>query len=55
MWNTIIKLPDYISDYKTRFIKLNSLPLMYTYDLCDILFFIKSIKKSIQFWHPNFY
>ena len=40
-------LNDYISDYKTRLIKLNLLPLMYTYDLCDILFFIKSIQ------HPS--
>ena len=28
---------DYISDYKTRLIKLKLFPLMYTYDLCDIL------------------
>ena len=38
-------LNDYVSDYKTRLIKLNLLPLMYTYDQCDILFFIKSIQN----------
>ena len=40
-------LNDYVTDYKTRLIKLNILPLMYTYDLYDILFFIKSIQ------HPS--
>ena len=29
-----------------RLIKLNLLPLMYIYDQCDILFFIKSIQNS---------
>ena len=38
-------LNDYNSDYKTRLIKLNLLPLMYTFELCDILFFIKSIQN----------
>ena len=38
-------LNDYVSDYKTRLIKLNLLPLMYIYDQCDILFFIKSIQN----------
>ena len=41
-------LNDYISDYKTRFIKLNLSPLMYTFDLCDILFFIKSMKNPFD-------
>ena len=40
-------LNDYVTDYKTRLIKLNILPLMYTYDLYDILFFVKSIQ------HPS--
>ena len=35
-------LNDYQSDYKTRLIKLNMLPLMYYCGLSDILFFIKS-------------
>ena len=38
-------LGDYSSDYKTRLIKLNLLPLMYIYELLDILFFIKSLKS----------
>jgi len=37
-------LNDYSSDYKTRLAKLNLLPLMYIYELTDILFFIKSLK-----------
>jgi len=32
-------LNDYSSDYKTRLAKLNLLPLMYIYELTDILFF----------------
>ena len=39
-------LNDYSIDYKSRLIKLNLLPLMYIYELTDILFFIKSIKTS---------
>ena len=38
-------LNDYISDYKTRLLKLELLPLMYTIELSDIMFFIKSIKN----------
>ena len=38
-------LNDYISDYKTRLLKLELLPLMYTFELSDIMFFIKSIKN----------
>ena len=41
-------LGDYTSDYKTRLIKLNLLPLMYIYELLDILFFIKSYKSPIN-------
>ena len=37
-------LNDFISDYKTRLLKLNLLPLMYIFELSDIMFFIKSIK-----------
>jgi len=40
-------LNNYISDYKTRLIKLNLLPLMYTYDLCDILFFINQFNNHL--------
>ena len=41
-------LGDYTSDHKTRLIKLNLLPLMYIYELLDILFFIKSYKSPIN-------
>ena len=41
---TKVILNDYTSDYKSRLIKLQLLPLMYMYDLSDILFFIKSVK-----------
>ena len=41
-------LGDYTSDYKTRLIKLNLLPLMYIYELLDILVFIKSCKSPIN-------
>ena len=37
-------LNDYTMDYKSRLINLNLLPLMYIYELTDILFFIKSIQ-----------
>ena len=39
-------LNDYSTDYKSRLIKLNLLPLMYIYELMDILFFIRSLKDS---------
>ena len=38
-------LNDYTSDYKSCLIKLQLLPLMYIYELSDILFFIKSVKS----------
>ena len=37
-------LNDFISDYKTRLLKLRLFPLMYIFELFDIMFFIKSIK-----------
>ena len=37
-------LCDYTSDYKSRLMRLNLLPLMYIYDLNDIMFFINSVK-----------
>ena len=39
-------LCDYISDYKSRLMRLNLLPLMYIYNLNDIMFFINSVKSS---------
>lgn len=41
-------LNDYISDYKSRLHKLLILPLMYTLDLNDIMFFIKNLKTSLD-------
>ena len=40
-------LNDYTSDYKSHLIKLHSLPLMYVYELSDILFFIKSVRSPV--------
>jgi len=37
-------LNDYTSDYKTRLLKLKLLPLMFTLNINDIIFLIKSIK-----------
>ena len=39
-------LDDYSMDYKSRLTNLKLLPLMYTYELTDILFAIKSFKTS---------
>ena len=38
-------LHDYISNYKTRLIKLQLLPLMYVLEISDIMFFITNIKN----------
>lgn len=38
-------LQDYTSDYKTRLLSLNILPLMMLYELNDIMFFIKNVKE----------
>ena len=37
-------LNDFQSDYKSRLISLDLLPLMYTYEILDILFLAKSLK-----------
>ena len=37
-------LSDYTSDYRTRLTQLGMLPLMYIYEISDILFFIKLLK-----------
>ena len=39
-------LGDYSMDYKSRLTNLKLLPLMYIYELTDILFAIKSFKTS---------
>ena len=38
-------LNDYTSNYKHRLISLHLLPLMYFYELQDILFFIKNLQQ----------
>ena len=38
-------LSGFSSDYKTRLISLNLLPLMYTYELTDILFLVKQLQS----------
>jgi len=38
-------LSDYRSCYKQRLIQLKLLPLMYVYDLADIMFFVKALKS----------
>jgi len=46
-------LRDYNSDYRTRLLKLDLLPLMYLLDFCDIGFLYKSTKAAIcPFQHP---
>ena len=48
-------LNDYTSSYKTRLTLLNLLPLMYLFELHDILFAIKSLKSpTIQFNITNY-
>ena len=48
-------LNDYTSNYKERLLRLKLLPLMYIYDLADIMFFIKSVKfPSEKFNISNF-
>ena len=37
-------MTTYVSDYKSRLIKLQILPLMYILDLNDIIFFVRSLK-----------
>ena len=44
-------LNDYTSCYKTRLIKLKLLPLMYLFELQDILFAIKSIPARHQLFN----
>jgi len=39
------KLNDYSSSYKVRLTKLSMLPLMFIFELNDLLFFMKSIKN----------
>ena len=43
-------LDDFQSDYRSRLISLHLLPLMYTYELLDILFLV----RNLQFPDPSF-
>ena len=48
-------LNDYASSYRSRLIHLSLLPLMYIYELNDIMFFIKSLKRpTISFKITNY-
>ena len=54
-WATKFILQDYVSGYKSRLIKLKLLPLMYLFELQNILFAIKSLKAPTnQFGITNF-
>ena len=48
-------LNDYTNDYKSRLMNLNILPLMYTYEIADILFLIKSIRNPTNSFNINNY
>ena len=48
-------LNDYTSGYKDRLINLRLLPLMYIFELQDILFAIKSIKSPTNQYKINNY
>ena len=48
-------LNDYTSSYKTRLMQLNLLPLMYLFELHDILFAIKSLKTPTTQFNINNY
>ena len=44
-------LNDYVSSYKSRLINLNLLPLMYLYEIYDVMFLIKSLKNPTHFFN----
>ena len=48
-------LNDYTSSYKSRLMQLNLLPLMYLFELHDILFAIKSLKTPTTQFNINNY
>ena len=41
-------LNDYTSTYKFRLEQLNLLPLMYIYEINDLMFLIKSLKSTLK-------
>ena len=48
-------LQDFSSDYKTRLTKLNLLPLMYIFEISDIIFFVNSLKHPTPSFNINHY
>ena len=48
-------LNDYTSNYKSRLLELKILPLMYVLDMCDIMFFIKSLKAPTNAFNVTDY
>ena len=46
-------LNDFTSNYKNRLLKLSILPLMYQYEIADILFLIKSLKCPTNSFNIN--
>ena len=43
-------LNDYLSNYRFRLVNLNLLPLMMIFELNDIIFFIKCLKKPTEYF-----
>jgi len=48
-------LHDFISDYKTRLMHLNLFPLMYIFEISDIMFFINCLKNPTPSFDVNSY
>ena len=48
-------LHDFTSNYKARLIKLNLFPLMYIFEISDIMFFVNSIKNPTSSFNINSY
>ena len=46
-------LNDFNSNYRLRLFKLNLLPLVYQYEISDLLFFIKSLKSPTASFNIN--
>ena len=45
-WATKWILNDYQSSYRSRLVTLHLFPLMYVYEMNDVMFFIKSYKQQ---------
>ena len=48
-------LSDYTSSYKSRLQQLNILPLMFVFELQDLMFLIKSLKSPTDNFNINNY